>query len=224
MSSIAITGNASGAGVFTIESPNSASSFTATLPTATTTLVGTDATQTLTNKTLGSGLVAGASLITSGTAVTLTTQTNVDFTGIPSWVKRITLMFNAVSVSSTTPSLIYQLGYGATPTFENTGYLGNVGQTNSGATVVFATNISTAFIYINGLSTATNTVSGIVVLTNVSGNAWAVLGIVSRNGNEAVAYSAGSKTISGGALTAIRITTSTGTDTYDSGSINILYE
>jgi hypothetical protein len=35
MSSIAITGNASGAGVFTIESPNSASSYTLTLPTVT---------------------------------------------------------------------------------------------------------------------------------------------------------------------------------------------
>jgi len=51
MSSIALSGNAAGAGVFTIASPNSASSFTATLPAATTTLVGTDATQTLTNKT-----------------------------------------------------------------------------------------------------------------------------------------------------------------------------
>jgi hypothetical protein len=38
MSSIAITGNASGAGVFTIASPNSASSFTLTLPQATSTL------------------------------------------------------------------------------------------------------------------------------------------------------------------------------------------
>jgi hypothetical protein len=60
MSSVAIQGNASGAGVFTIASPNSASSYTATLPTATTTLVGTDATQTLTNKTLGSGTVLPA--------------------------------------------------------------------------------------------------------------------------------------------------------------------
>jgi len=51
MSSIALSGNAAGAGVFTLASPNSASSYTATLPEATTTLVGTDATQTLTNKT-----------------------------------------------------------------------------------------------------------------------------------------------------------------------------
>jgi hypothetical protein len=54
MSSVAISGNASGAGVLTIAAPNTASSYTLTLPTATTTLVGTDATQTLTNKTLTS--------------------------------------------------------------------------------------------------------------------------------------------------------------------------
>jgi hypothetical protein len=186
--------------------------------------VGTTDTQTLTNKTLGSGLVAGASYLTSGTAVTLTTQTNVDFTGIPSWVKRVTIMLNAISVNSTTPYLIYQLGYGATPTFENTGYLENVAQINSAPSAVFGTNTTTAFSYSNGIAAVSDTLSGIIILTNVSGNIWVASGIVSRNGNNAVAYSAGSKTISGGALTAIRFTTSSGTDQYDAGSINILYE
>jgi hypothetical protein len=54
MSSVAIQGNASGTGVITVASPNTNSSYTVSLPAATTTLVGTDATQTLTNKTLTS--------------------------------------------------------------------------------------------------------------------------------------------------------------------------
>ena len=109
MSSIAIQGNASGAGVFTIASPNSASSYTATLPTATTTLVGTDATQTLSNKTIEGGA------ITTGTAVASTSGTSISFTSIPSWVKRITVMFSGVSTSGTSAVQI-QLGTGAGPT------------------------------------------------------------------------------------------------------------
>lgn len=60
MSSVAITGNAAGAGVFTIASPNSASSYTSTLPAVTGTL--------LSDKTPGTVLqVAYAELLTSGT-------------------------------------------------------------------------------------------------------------------------------------------------------------
>jgi hypothetical protein len=60
MSSIALTGNAAGAGVFTLASPNSASSYTATLPAVTGTL--------LSDKTPGTVLqVAYAELLTSGT-------------------------------------------------------------------------------------------------------------------------------------------------------------
>lgn len=57
MSQVTIQGNASGTGVLTIAAPNTSSNYTLTLPAATTTLAGTDATQTLTNKTLGSGSV-----------------------------------------------------------------------------------------------------------------------------------------------------------------------
>ena len=58
-----------GANYIELTAPASvASNRTVTFPDATTTVVGTDATQTLTNKTLGSGLVMGASAVTSATA------------------------------------------------------------------------------------------------------------------------------------------------------------
>jgi hypothetical protein len=54
MSSIQFQANASGTGVFSFISPNSDTNRSLSIPDATTTLVGTDTTQTLTNKTLTS--------------------------------------------------------------------------------------------------------------------------------------------------------------------------
>ena len=84
MTSVAISGNAAGAGVITVAAPSTASNYTVTLPTATTTVAGTDATQTLTNKTLG--LSAGTTtvsplLFTSGTNLTSATAGAVEYDG-----------------------------------------------------------------------------------------------------------------------------------------------
>lgn len=94
MSSIAFSGNAAGAGVFTIASPNSASSFTATLPAATTTLVGTDATQTLTNKTLTSPTLTTP-------AVNSATITTVSGTA-PLYMARAWVCFDGTTASPST--------------------------------------------------------------------------------------------------------------------------
>lgn len=211
MSSVAITGNAAGAGVFTLASPNSASSFTATLPAATTTLVGTDATQTLTNKTIQGGA------ITSGTAVASTSGTSIDFTGLPSWVKRVTVMFNAISLSGSS-SIMVQLGTGST-TYTTTGYVG--GGARFGASSVASGTFTTGFTLNN--ATAASLVAGNVTITNVTGNTWSASGMCGETSGEFMCMTGGSVPLSA-VLTAVRITTVNGTDTFDAGSINILYE
>jgi hypothetical protein len=226
MSSVAISGNASGAGVLTIAAPNTASSYTLTLPTATTTLVGTDATQTLTNKTLTSPTidgtpVMGASVITSGTvnaggANPLASGTVVDFTSIPSWVKRITVMFSGVSLSATAHFLL-QIGTGGTPTI--TGY---VSSSLSIATAGAPNTTSTAgYVFYDG--NATEALSGNIIISNVTGNTWVASGnLASTAGQVCVTVGAGTVALAG-VLNILRITT-TSTDTFDAGSINILYE
>ena len=211
MSSVAITGNAAGAGVFTIASPNSASSFTATLPAATTTLVGTDATQTLTNKTLGSGLVAGASLITSGTAVASTSGTSIDFTGLPSWVKRITVMFREVSQTGTDNFLI-QLGTSSGPI--TSGYISSCSGGSSPT--------STAG-FIVAEDTAAEKDIGQLVISIFSTSSWIATGLFTRSGSVGLRNSIGQLT-GAGTIDRVRITTGGGTNTFDFGSINILYE
>ena len=69
---------------------------------------------------------AGNVPLVSGTSQASTSGTSIDFTSIPSWVKRITVMFNGVSTNGTS-NLQIQLGTGATPTYTVTGYLGSKG-------------------------------------------------------------------------------------------------
>jgi hypothetical protein len=182
-------------------------------------VVGTTDTQTLTNKTLGSGLVAGASFITSGTAVASTSGTSIDFTSIPSWVKRITVMFNGVSSSGTSLHQI-QLGTGST-TFATSGYAGGSMNTSGSA---LATNNYTSGLVNMAANAAAAVIVGQAVFTNVSGNIW--VGSLNCARTDTTFTAIGSTVITlGSVLTGVRITTvAPGTDTFDAGSINLLFE
>jgi hypothetical protein len=184
--------------------------------------VGTTDTQTLTNKTLGSGLVASASLITSGTvnggaADPLASGTSVDFTNIPSWVKRITVMFSGVSTSGTSP-IITQIGAGSIQTTSYSGstwYANTTNSSNSTGIIVTPTNA------------AAKTWDAVItaILLNSATGLWVFSVVAGENPTASGVVGAGSKTLSG-TLDRLRITTvgSPATDTFDAGSINILYE
>jgi len=221
LSKIALSGNASGTGTLTIAAPNTNTDRTLTIPDATTTLVGTDATQTLTNKTLGSGLVAGASIITAGTAVASTSGTSIDFTGIPSWVKRITVMFNGVSWNNTVNPLM-QLGDSGG--IETTGYSSIAGYISTTAVAGSGTG-TTGFVFISGW-TANDLFSGSLILSllDVSTNTWTVQGVFYADTptTDYLISLSGVKSLSA-TLDRIRVT-STAAVTFDAGSINILYE
>ena len=155
---------------------------------------------------------AGAYVLTSGTSQASTSGTSIDFTSIPSWVKRITVLFNEVSTTGSTVILI-QLGTGGTPT--TTGYLATKIEFSSTGIVTDTTN---GHGVVGG--GAINVASGQVVFCNVSGNIWVGTGSV-KQGTTFMTYSNSSVTL-GGVLNMLRITCST--DTFDAGSINILYE
>lgn len=170
--------------------------------------------------TFSAGYAGG--VITSGAAQASTSGTSIDFTSIPSWVKRITVMFSGVSTNNTSPPLI-QIGAGSVA---NTGYLMTATTLSNGATVV-STLFTTGFALAAGTSvwSAGTTVGGSIILTLVDSATatWSCNGQIGRSDVATTHFAAGTKVLSG-TLDRVRITTFNGTDTFDAGSINILYE
>jgi hypothetical protein len=164
--------------------------------------------------TINNGAVLG---ITSGTAVASTSGTSIDFTGLPSWVKRVTLMAAGLSTTSTVPITIV---LGTSGGLQASGYVGSQGYVGGGPA---STNMSTSFQIYN--DTAAETYSGSVTfsLLNSSTNVWVASGVIGTTALAYMRYIGGYVTLSS-ALTQIRISTTTGTPTFDAGSINILYE
>jgi hypothetical protein len=186
------------------------------------TLIGTPATGNLEYNGQFFGTDSNASRaqiqrITQGTAVASTSGTSIDFTGIPSWVKRITVMFNGVSTNGTS-NLLIRFGAGSVDTSGYASVNGSILGTNS-------TNISTdtsGHLITPSVSAATNH-SGTAILSLIGSNTWIVNGTSQRSDGIANTVIT-TKTALSGALDRVRITTVNGTDTFDAGSINILYE
>lgn len=152
---------------------------------------------------------------TLGTSKPTTSGTSIDFTDIPSWVKRLTVMLNLVSTAGTSPPM-FQLG---STTFASANYKGASSFT---ASTVASVNLSTGFILNNAVA-ATNSLEGAITFTHMSGNLWVGSGMFATDNGIATFTVAGSIQLAG-ILDRVRLTTVNGTDTFDAGSINILYE
>ena len=165
----------------------------------------------------GSGTVAVQGLstnIVSGTAVATTSGTSIDFTGIPSWAKRITVMLNGNSTNATNSFLIQ---IGSSGGIQTTGYLSWSARVSSTTTA----GSSTDGYIINMASAGDIVYGGTMVLTLINGNTW--VASCSLGYTSGVIVAGGSKNL-GATLDRIRLTTTTGTDTFDAGLINIMWE
>lgn len=155
--------------------------------------------------------------ITQGTAVASTSGTSIDFTSIPAWVKRITVMYSLVSTNGTANSRI-QIGTGGTPT--TSGYVSNsLNLQSAGISVLSSTAGFDIFI-----NNASYSISGAIRIQNITGNTWVAEGSLGNVTATNVFCPVAGTVALAGVLNMVRITTSNGTDTFDAGSVNILYE
>jgi hypothetical protein len=174
----------------------------------------------LTSPTLSSPVTAGTptgvGVLTSGTAVTLSSQTSVDFIGIPSWAKRVVILFSKVR-QNTGGANPFVVRLGTAGGIIATGYVGAQGYVGGGPA---ATAMNTGFeVYFD---TAVNFYGGMLTVTNISGNTWVGSGVFGQT--QAYTFQIGGSVDLGAALTQLRVTTINGTNTFTTGLINILYE
>lgn len=146
------------------------------------------------------------------TAQATTSGTFVDFTGIPSWAKKITVMLNGVSTNGVSIPLI-QCGSG---TIQTTGY-------SSGSTTGTSVLYSTAGFIVDANHIAASLMMAIYTIAQVSGSSWVCSGNLNATAAAVGTHASGGVTISG-TLDRIRLTTANGTDLFDAGSVNILIE
>ena len=145
------------------------------------------------------------------------TGTEVDFTSIPSWVKRVTVMFGGVSTNGASAVQV-QIGAGS---ILSSGYLG--ASAWSVNTVGIAASNNTSGFRVDNFGLAGDTRHGIATLALVGTNVWVFSSVIGLSDSAAVGYAGGSIGLAG-ALDRVRITTVNGTDTFDAGTINIMYE
>jgi hypothetical protein len=152
--------------------------------------------------------------IVLGTTQASTSGTSIDFTSIPSWAKRATVMFNGVSTNGTN-NLLVQIGAGSVTT---SGYAGS-------AAYLLSTPSGSLFTAGFGIlsSSPSNVISGQMILSTLGSNIWVCSYTIGVTNNAQILFGGGNITLSG-ALDRVRITTVGGTDTFDAGSINIMYE
>jgi hypothetical protein len=168
---------------------------------------------TITGSTISGATITGSTTtggnLTLATAVATTSGSNVDFTGIPSWVKRITVMFNGVSHNIS----------GATDLFVRIGTSSGIEDAN-----YLAVSDASAFTTAFGIRTqnASFTTKGAMVLTTLGSNAWVMTTNTYLDAGTTVRNGSGSKTLAG-TLDRVRITT-TNNQTFTAGTVNIMYE
>lgn len=152
--------------------------------------------------------------ISVGATVATTSGTAIDITGIPSWVNRITIIFNQVSTNGNNPQLV-QIGGGG---IQNTGYVSTGCAQGPGINNAIGATDG----YIMFQAGSAGTIAGQMVLTKISGNIW-VSSHVTKIDTTNCRFGGGTKTLNN-PLDRIRLTNSGGTDVFDGGSINIFWE
>jgi hypothetical protein len=214
--------NSAGGGSVTMDVPSTASAFSLTVPAATGNIITSGDTGTVTGTMIAASTIAPAKLsqpFTRMASQATTSGTAIDFTGIPSWATRVTVVLNGVSVSATATILI-QLGSTNPPV--STGYL--TATSGASSSSLGGSQPTTGFGFDAGSSlvTAARVDHGVATFYNISGNIWVGYGVVGHSEGIFTSWFGGSVTLAG-VLDRVRLTNDA-SNTFDAGTVNVFYE
>ena len=161
--------------------------------------------------------VAQAARPVFSTSVSPTSGVLVDFTSIPSWARRVSVLFTGMSTSGTSG---INLRLGTASAFATTGY--TAARSSFSASAV-TTSVESAGFFITNVGDATALITGRIDLVNAYSNTWVASGNYSIPNLTRATIIAGFIDLSD-VLTRIRLISSNGTDTFDAGTINISWE
>ena len=155
----------------------------------------------------------------NGGSATIVGSANVPFTGIPSWVRRITISINQISTSG---SSIPGVQLGTSGGFVTTGYVTGY---QYGSSATYGSPTALIPIYSVGTSGTTYSYSTVMILNlfDSTTNRWSAQGVATQISGGAMVSWYGTIALSGVA-TQVRLSTVNGTDTYSAGSVNVTYE
>ena len=171
----------------------------------------------------GAGTLSWATVSTSNltrlTSVALTSQTSVDFTSLPSGIRKLYLVLDGVKISST-GTLMIQLGDSGG--LETSGYV-------SGSRLFYSSTASTYHERSDSFVVYEDTPdwykNGVVEIINITGNRWVNAHTVyysERGAYPGVTSNGGGRKELSGELTQLRFTLSAGN--FTAGNVNLLYE
>ena len=159
----------------------------------------------------------------NGVAQSPVGTTVCDFTGIPSWVKKITIIVSGAGMS--TGSYI-QIQVGDSTSFKNTGYLNYTSYAGSSGG---STSSTTGIVIESGTPASTGLIYGRanLFLLDSNTNTWVGDSLVGLNaaGAPFTFQAGGVAPALTGTLTRVRVTSVNGTDTFNSGTrFQMFYE
>lgn len=171
------------------------------------------------------GTAGGAGTYTISAAVNAGTYNGTyivayDFLNVPSWAKRITVIYDSISNTGG-----YSFGnlLGTSSGVVTSGYTSTAIQ-NNGSTI--SASSQTTYFILTTLPYSNARYSGTSVFTLLGSNVWVQQSILADIYTGATVSTAAGRITLSGQLTTIRVlpSYSTGLDRFDNGSFNILYE